>query len=316
MKSWRWHFAALATTWGCSFWWIHISLEWLQPIGVAFMRLLLGAITLLIIARQARVPLIRDVRTIGHVAVVSLTLSSLPFTLFSYGQREVSSILAAIINATTPLSAMVFGFLLIPAERPDRRQLFGLAVGFAGVMVVLGVWDAVPSSTLHGVVLCVLAITSYGISYPYARRHISPLGLAPTSLAVTQTLVGTALLLPVVLATGLRSAGPGDSPGIGAWAALIALGSMSTGVAYILNYTVIERAGATVASSVTYVTPAVAVVVGTLFLGESVTWHNVVGTAIILSGVYLTRPPVRSAVGPTGTGATTVHGGTSPDGAG
>lgn len=290
-RRWRWHFIALASTWGCSFWWIHISLTWLQPMGVAFMRLLLGALTLLVITRRARIPLIRDARTIGHVAVVSLTLSSLPFALFSYGQREVSSILAAIINATTPLSAMVFGFLVIPAERPNRRQLAGLAVGFVGVMVVLGVWDSIPSSTLHGVVLCVLAITSYGISYPYARRHISPMGLAPTSLAVTQTLVGTALLLPVVLVTGLRAPGSSGPPDLGAWAALIALGSMSTGVAYILNYTVIERAGATVASSVTYVTPAVAVVVGSLFLGESVTWHNLVGTAIILTGVSLTRPP-------------------------
>lgn len=291
MKPWRWHFAALATTWGCSFWWIHISLAWLHPVGVAFMRLLLGAVTLLLIARRARLPLIRDLRIIGHVAVVALTLSSLPFALFAYGQREVSSILAAIINATTPLSAMIIGFVVMPSERPGRRQLAGLAVGFAGVMIVLGVWDTVPSSTVHGVVLCVLAITSYGVSYPYARRHLSPLGLPPTSLAVTQTLVGTALLLPVVLVTGLRADGTASGPDLGAVVALLALGAMSTGVAYILNYTVIERAGATVASSVTYLTPAVAVVVGTLFLGETATWHNLVGTAVILAGVALARPP-------------------------
>jgi len=296
-KPWRWHFAALAATWGCSFWWIHVSLTWLQPIGVAFMRLLLGALTLLVITRRAGIPIIRDPRTIAHVTVVSLTLSSLPFALFSYGQREVSSILAAIINATTPLSAMVIGFLVMPSERPVRRQLLGLAIGFLGVMVVLGIWDSVPSSTVRGVVLCVLAITCYGVSYPYARRHISVLGLPPTSLAVTQTLVGTALLLPVVAVMGIRDDVPGTGPDVGALVALLALGAMSTGVAYILNYTVIERAGATVASSVTYVTPAVAVVVGSLFLGESVSWNNFVGTAIILTGVYLTRPPATRGAG-------------------
>lgn len=293
MKPWKWHFVALAATWGCSFWWIQISLEWLQPIGVAFMRLLIGAVALAVLAGRTRTPLIRDWRTIGHVTVVALTLSSLPFALFSYGQRDVSSILAAIINATTPLTAMMFGFVIIPRERPTARQLTGIALGFVGVMVVLGVWSPIPDSTLHGVLLCLLAITSYGISYPYARRFIAGRGVAPTSLAVTQTIVGTVLLLPVVSITGLRSDVSTTGPGPGAVLALLALGASSTGLAYILNYTVIERAGATVASSVTYLTPAVAVAVGSAFLGETVTWHNLVGTAVILTGVYLTRPPVR-----------------------
>lgn len=296
-RGWRWHFVALATTWGCSFWWIHVSLTWLQPMGVAFMRLSLGAATMLLISWRRGVHLVRDPKVLVHVAVVALTLSSLPFALFSYGQRDVNSILAAIINATTPIAAMAIGFLVSPADRPSRRQLVGLAVGFVGVLTVLGVWRTVPRSTVHGVLLCVLAVSCYGVSYPWARRHISGLGIAPTALATSQTIIGTALLLPVVLVTGIRDADPATSATPGTLVALCALGASSTGLAYILNYTIIERAGATVASSVTYLTPAVAAVVGSLFLDERVTWNNVVGTVVILTGVHLTRPPAASDTG-------------------
>jgi drug/metabolite transporter (DMT)-like permease len=136
---WQVSFVLLATTWGCSFWWIKLGLEYLSPIEVAFARLSLGALALLLTCAITKTPLPRRRSTWRHLAVVAVLLNSVPFALFAYGETHVSSILAGLINAMTPLATVAVLLIAFPEERPTRERLIGLVLGFPGVLVVLGV---------------------------------------------------------------------------------------------------------------------------------------------------------------------------------
>ena len=129
---WQLWFLVLGAIWGCSFLFIKLGLESLTPIGVAFGRVTIGAIVLLVIARATGTRFPRDRATWRHLAVVGLLFCSIPFTLFAYGETQISSILAGIINACTPLAALLVVFAAFPEQRPGRDRAAGLAVGFAG----------------------------------------------------------------------------------------------------------------------------------------------------------------------------------------
>lgn len=286
---WQVSFLVLAAIWGCSFWWIKLGLRAFAPVQVAFVRLLLGAMTLLIVTRVARVGLPQSPRTWKHLVVVALLLNSVPFTLFAFGQTKVTSILAGIINAITPLATTVVTLAAFPEERPTRDRLVGIGIGFAGVLVVLGVWERLPSGQIAGILACLGAVSCYGVAFPYARRHLTGTGETPLSLATGQVLLGAAFLLPVV---ALQAAAGDGSVGTltgSVVAGMVALGALGSGVAYVLNYAVIAAAGGSVASTVTYLTPVFAIIVGTVFLDEHLSWHHIVGGLIVLFGVAVVQ---------------------------
>jgi drug/metabolite transporter (DMT)-like permease len=291
---WLLSFLVLAVIWGCSFAFIRIGLRALTPVQVASVRLLFGAVALLVIAAIVGVPLPRSRTTWAHLAVVAALLNAAPFTLFAIGQQHISSVLAGIINAATPLTTLLVILLAFPDERPTRERLAGLLVGFVGVAVVLGAWRGFSGGTLAGVVACLAAVCCYGIAFPYARRHLSSTGEPPIALAAGQVGVAALQMLPVLAVSGARP--PGDlTPSV--VTAMLALGVLGSGVAYILNYRIVDAAGASTASTVTYLTPVVAAVVGVALLGESVSWNQPVGGAIVLLGVAVAqgRVPGRSS---------------------
>ena len=304
---WQVSFFVLAAIWGCSFWWIKLGLRAFTPVQVAFIRLVLGAFTLMASASVVRVALPRSARTWRHLAVVALLLNSVPFSLFAFGQTKVTSILAGIINAVTPLATMIVTLAAFPEERPTRERLVGIGIGFAGVLVVLGVWERLPTGQLVGIAACLAAVTCYGFAFPYARRHLAGTGDTPLALATGQVLLGAAFLLPVVALQALAGGGSIDPITTPVVFGMLALGALGSGIAYVLNYAVIAAAGGSVASTVTYLTPVFAVVVGTAFLDEHLTWHHIVGGLIVLIGVAIVQgrislPGLRAT---TTTGATT-----------
>jgi drug/metabolite transporter (DMT)-like permease len=275
--------------WGCSFWWIKLGLRFLTPVEVAFGRLVLGAAALAVVSVATGSRLPRRGVVWWHLSVVALLLNSVPFTLFAFGETRTSSIMAGILNALTPLATLAVTIVAFPAERPTPERVLGLAVGFGGVLVVLGVWRGFAAGQWAGVAACLGAVCCYGVAFPYARRHLSGSGQSPTALATAQVLVGAGLLLPVALVseTGPANARPG--PDLGPALGMIALGVLGTGIAYVLNFQVIRAAGSATASAVTYLTPVVAVVVGIAFLGEHVAWHQPVGAIVVLAGVALSQ---------------------------
>lgn len=285
-STWVPAFSALAVIWGCSFALMEVGLRALSPVQVASARVFLGAVALLAIVALGRIRLPRSATTWRHLAVVATLLNAVPFSLFAIGQQHVSSVLAGIINAATPLATLAVIVVAFPEERPTARRLAGLGIGFVGVGVVLGVWRGFDGSARTGVAACLAAVCCYGIAFPYARRHLSATGEPPVALAAGQVSIAALQMTPVLWLSGVT---PPGQVTLSVVVVIGALGVLGSGVAYILNYRIVAVAGASTASTVTYLTPVVAVLVGVGFLEESVTWNQPLGGVVVLVGVAVAR---------------------------
>lgn len=279
--SWRLAFVVLAAIWGCSFWFMKVGLRGLSPVEVAFWRLTLGAAALVVIGVVLRVPPPRGWRTWGHLVVLATLMCAVPFSLFAFGETHVSSVLAGLINAATPITTLAVTLAAYREEAFAPRQLLGLALGFVGVAVLLGGWSGLGGNEPVGALACLGAICCYGLGYPYARRHLTGTPDSPVALAFGQVALGALMLVPVL---PFGWGGGGSVTGEVA-AAMLALGVLGSGVAYVLNFRIVAAAGATTASTVTYLIPLFAVVAGVAFLGESLTWNEPLGGLVVLLGV-------------------------------
>ena len=279
-KSWLPAYIALGVVWGCSFIFIKLGLEFLTPFGVAFVRCALGAITLLIVVKIKRIKLPSDKSTWRKLWILAMLLNVIPGILFAYAEVYVTSVLAGIINATTPLATLIVMMIAFREERLKVEQIIGLIIGAIGVMVVLGIWQGVGENQLTGVIALLIAVTCYGISFPYTVRNIIPLGLKPEAAATTQLVMAAITLLPFYLFDGISQ----DNYRTSSLLAMLALGILGSGVAYIWNFSIIAAAGSSIASSVTYLTPVVAIIVGWVFLGEALSWFEPVGALLVIIG--------------------------------
>ena len=289
-KSWLPAYIALGFTWGCSFIFIELGLEFLTPFGVAFVRCALGAITLLIFVKMRKIQLPKEKSTWRKLWIVALLLNVVPGILFAFAQQYVTSVLAGIINATTPLMTLIFMLILFREEKLKGEQIIGLLIGAFGVMVVLGIWKGVGENQLLGVIALLVAVACYGYSFPYTTRKILPLGLKPEAAATVQLCMAAITLLPFYLFDGIAE----DNYQLNSLLAMLALGVLGSGFAYIWNFSIIAAVGSSIASTVTYVTPVVAVFVGWLFLAEPVTWHEPVGAMFVILGAAITQGRFKS----------------------
>ena len=289
-KSWLPAYIALGFIWGCSFIFIELGLEFLTPFGVAFVRCALGAITLLIFVKIRKIQLPKEKSIWRKLWIVALLLNVVPGILFAFAQQYVTSVLAGIINATTPLMTLIFMLILFREEKLKGEQIIGLLIGAFGVMVVLGIWKGVGENQLLGVIALLVAVACYGYSFPYTTRKILPLGLKPEAAATVQLCMAAVTLLPFYLFDGIAE----DNYQLNSLLAMLALGVLGSGFAYIWNFSIIAAAGSSIASTVTYVTPVVAVFVGWLFLAEPVTWHEPVGAMFVILGAAITQGRFKS----------------------
>jgi drug/metabolite transporter (DMT)-like permease len=285
-------FVALAAIWGCSFLFIKVAVEQLGPLYVTLGRVGIGALTLLVALAAMRQRLPRDPRLWLHLFVVAALMNAAPFTLFGFGEQRVSSVLAGIWNATTPLVTLVVLLAVFPQERPTASRVAGLLVGFLGVLTVLGVWRGVGGAALTGQLMCLGAATCYGFGLPYIRRFVAGRPEPGVSIAAAQLLLATAQLAVLTPLVG------GTAPDVAhlrvrVVLAVLALGALGTGIAFLLNYRVIRLVGAGTTSMVTYLMPVFATVAGVLVLGEGITWYEPVGAVVILAGVAVSQGLLR-----------------------
>jgi drug/metabolite transporter (DMT)-like permease len=293
LRRWLPGFLALAMIWGSSFLFIKIGVRELHPLYVTLGRVVTGALTLLVVLVVVRDRLPRDPRLWLHMIVVGGVGVALPFTLFGYGEQRVSSLLAGIWNATTPLVVLPLAVLLFRTERLTVRRAVGMALGFVGVLVVLGVWSGVGGSHLTGQLMCLGAACCYGVAIPYQKRFVAGRTESGLALSATQLLVAAALLAVIApLVAGPPPAPTRLSPAV--VASVLALGALGTGLAFVINMRNIRIVGASTASMVTYLIPVFAVAIGVLVLREHLSWYQPVGAAIVLLGVAVSqRAPSR-----------------------
>lgn len=177
---WRVRFTALSVVWGFSFLLIKVGTDGFAPLQVTLGRMAFGSAVLVaaLAVRRERLP--RGARTWGHIAVAAFFVNALPFSLFAYAELHISSSLAGICNATSPLWAMLLALVALREDRPTRRRVAGLGLGFAGVLTVLGAWRGFTGQDPLGTVLALLAAASYAVGWIYVRRTLMrPRALPP-----------------------------------------------------------------------------------------------------------------------------------------
>ncbi|MGH3787657.1 MAG: DMT family transporter [Pseudonocardiaceae bacterium] len=292
----------LALIWGSSFVWIKVGLRGFTPMQVTFLRLLLAAGVLLLICRFSKLRLPRQPIVWVHFAVAATVGNVVPFYLIGVGELSIDSSLAGVLNATTPLWTVTVALLVRTERAMSAARAAGLILGFGGTLVIFAPWES--DGSMAGAAACLTASALYGVLFVYASRFLAGRGLAPTVLSAGQ-LTAAAILSALVLPVGWHA------PDLRADAlgSVVVLGVLGTGIAYILSYRLITDDGPTVASTVTYLIPVVAVLFGAAALGESLSLRVLAGMIVVLAGVGLVqrtaaRPPIPAAAPARPVGAT------------
>ncbi|MFI6350969.1 DMT family transporter [Streptomyces sp. NPDC050560] len=282
---WRLRFALLSLIWGFSFLLIKVGTGAYAPLQVTFGRLLFGTLVLAAAMAAKRQGLPREPRTWGHLAVAGLLLNALPFSLFAFAELTIPSTLAGICNATSPLWGMVLSVVALSEDRPTRRRVAGLGLGFLGVLTVLGVWQGFGGVDPRGTALALLASLSYPVGWIYVRRTLGGSGHSHLSLAGGQLLLATVELAVV---TPFFTSVPDEFPVL-PLLAVAALGALGTGFAMLVQYGLVSEVGPTTGQMVTYFVPVIATAAGVTLLGEPLNWSTPVGALVVIAGAALTQ---------------------------
>jgi drug/metabolite transporter (DMT)-like permease len=274
---------ALSIVWGGSFFFTGVAVRVLPAFTIVLARVAIAALALNLAVRVAGLRMPRDRRSwIAFLSMGALN-NALPFSLLVWGQHHIASGLAAILNATTPLSTVLVAHWLTADEKRTPAKLAGVLVGLLGVVVMLG------SDLLSGLgtnVLAELACLAAAVSYAFAGvfgRRFRRMGVPPLVTASGQVTASTLLMLPLALAMDRPWTLP--LPGTDVLLALAGIGLLSTALAYVLYFRILAAAGATNLLLVTFLIPVSAIVLGTLLLGEHLASRDFVGMALIGVGL-------------------------------
>ena len=271
----------LSVLWGGSFFFAEIALESLPPLTIVTLRVGLAAITLWLVVLALKLPIPNSTPIWIAFLTMGLLNNVLPFSLIVWGQSQISSGLAAILNATAPLFGVIVAGILLRDESATPLKIMGVVVGFAGVIVMMDLSSIATSSLLAQLAILAAAL-SYACASVYGRRFKAT-GLNPILVAAGQVTGSTLLLLPIAL--WVDGNDPYANVPAQVWAAIISLAVFSTAAAYILYFKLLASAGATNILLVTLLVPVSAILLGWLFLKESLQTPHIIGMALIALGL-------------------------------
>jgi drug/metabolite transporter (DMT)-like permease len=277
-------FALLGFMWGSSYLFIKIGVEdGLTPFTLIMLRLLIGFGLLAVVVAVAREALPQFGRIYGHLFVMGAINIAIPFSLITWAEQSVDSSVAAILNAAVPLFVLPLAALTLHDERLTSNRVIGLVVGFVGVAVLVGFDPAdLASGDLAGEIALIGSTISYALGAVYTRRNIH--GLRPMIPALFQVFFGLVIVtvLAFVFENPLATTFTQQS-----LFAVIWLGLLGSGLAYLLFFRILGRWGATRTSMVAYLLPLYGIVLGALVLNEPIDGRLIAGTALIIGGVAL-----------------------------
>ena len=275
----------LGTLWGGSFLFMRMAAPEFGPIALMAMRVLIA--TLFLLPFLLRAGLVSQL--LEHapgLLVVGCINSAIPFCLFAFATLSLSAGFTGVINAVAPLFTAIVAFVWL-GERLSRLAVVGLAVGFAGVVLLVSdKLDFDGGAATIGILAAMLASLSYGIAANYTRVKFT--GVGSLELATGSQLAASILLLPLCFWFW-----PDTTPSTSSWVAVLVLGVVCTGVAYILFFRLIARLGPSKAITVTFLVPLTAMIFGALFLDETITLEMLLGCGLILLGTALATGLVR-----------------------
>ena len=295
-------FVLLAAIGGSSFLFMKVGLESFSAVQVATFRLVIGAAVLCCTLHLGGGRLPHSVRGWWHPLVSGGLLATLPCLLFVASTERVSSALAGVGSATTPLFAALFGFLLVPHDRPAPYKMMAVLAGFTGIVIVMEPWQSLGRPDALGFGMSLAAAASWALGWAYYCRFMQNGDAGHLSVATALLMAGAGLMIPVLLAWWWLNRDEYMTP----WSshmtnevtllpvlAVLVLGVVGTAIAYAFQLDVVRGAGATVGASITYLVPVVSVALGVGVLGEDVGVPQLVGAAIGVSAVAVIGLPTR-----------------------
>ena len=273
----------LALIWGGAFVFIGIAVKHVPPLTYVWLRLTIAAAAMWLFLGFKGHKLGLPKQVWGSILLLALLNNALPFTLFGWGQTHIASGLASILNATTPIWGVLVAHFLTRDERMSPRKIAGVLLGFGGVATMIGpALLANIGTDAIAQLACVIASLCYALAAVWARRFRA-MGVSPLSVTTGQLTAGAAMMLPLALLVDQ----PWTSalPPLSAWGAITALALLCTAFGYVLYFRLIETSGATNALLVTLLVPPVAIVLGALFLSETLAVHDFLGLGLIALGL-------------------------------
>ena len=278
MKTKHWAvFLTLGAIWGSSFLWIEIALREIGPITLVAFRVLFGLLFGVAVIITQRIPLPRTLKEWMPLSVLGLTNIAIPFFLISWGQKSIDSGVASILDATVPLFTILVAHFMLHDDKMTTPKVLGLLIGFAGVVVLMSKDIGNSTSSLLGQLAVILACVFYAGSSIFARiftedipatlRGLGPLASASVVMIISAFLFEAPVKIPTLPIT---------------WVALLWMGILGSGMAFIMLFYLIHEIGPTRATMVTYLFPLGGVTLGVIFLHEALTWQVVTGAALII----------------------------------
>src|SRR6266487_5285804 len=281
-------FISMSVIWGIPYLFIKIAVQELDPSVVVFARVGIAAVVLLPVAASRGVlrPLRERWLVVAALACVQIAA---PFLLISYGEQHITSSLTSLLIAADPLFVMLFALRFDPSERANGLRLTGLLIGMVGVVVLLGLDVGGDEQRLLGAFLVLLAAAAYAASALLIKRPT--IAALPILGVVTIMCISATIVLLPLAVTRL----PNKVPDMQVIVSLLVLGSICTALAYLLFFSLVAEVGASRGTVITYVNPAVAVLLGVILLGEPLDAAIIVGFLLIIVGCWLstggTLPP-------------------------
>ena len=284
--------AILSLAWGFAFYLIAVGLESFPPLTIVNMRLAVGTATLYLIMRWQGHRLPRESAWWGRFAILTLLGNLLPFSLITWAETEISSAQAGLLMALMPISTMVLSHFFVHEDALTPRRLFGVLLGFIGVLVLVG-GDALKGMG-GGALLAQLAVLAATLGYASNAVYTKRMPPIDTIVVATGSLgLGTLMLLPFTLS--LEQA-HWVAPTVASLGATMVLGVVSTGLATWIYFRIVSDCGPSFLAIINYIIPAIAFAAGVLFLGEPAAPSQFAGLLLILAGIALTQnrnPPTR-----------------------
>jgi len=273
----------LALIWGGAFFFIGVAVRHIPPLTYVWLRVTIAAVAMWTYLHFKGEKLGLPRSAWGSMFVLALLNNALPFTLFGWSQTHIASGLASILNATTPIWGVVVAHFLTHDERMTPRKIVGVLLGFGGVATMIGpaLLSNLGSAGLAELA-CVTASLSYALAAVWARRFRRQ-GISPLSVTTGQLTASALMMLPMSMF--LDRPWTHAFPPLTAWAAIAALALLCTALGYVLYFRLIATSGATNALLVTLLVPPVAIVLGALFLNETLAPQDFVGLGLIALGL-------------------------------
>ena len=275
---------ALGALWGSSFGAIKIALHGVTPLTVMSVRILLAGAALLLLFLERKTPFPRGIQNWIKIGWMALFGTLIPFFLVPWGQLQIDSSLAAILMAVNPLFALTLGHFFSDHESFTLRQLLAMLVGFSGILLVFGE-NAI--SSINGNIWAQLAVIGAGFCYTISGVIVSRVrGASADSVSASIFICASVIVFPLWMILEQPWSLHFETESL---LALTHLGLVSTGMAFLMRYYIILRAGAVFLSYVAFIIPMFGILFGILFLGETISVNTMGAVVLILSGVYLGR---------------------------